>query len=134
RVSISFENGTDPDTAQVQVQNAINGVLNRLPEDVQRQGVNVFKSLGDTHMVISLYDESGRSNNIELSDYLMTHLEHDISRIEGIREVDAFGSQSAMRIWLDPGKLKQYKLMSSDVRSAMESQNTQVVAGAIGDL
>lgn len=134
RVSISFENGTDPDTAQVQVQNAINGVLNRLPEDVQRQGVNVFKSLGDTHMVISLYDESGRSNNIELSDYLMTHLEQDISRIEGIGEVDVFGSQYAMRIWLDPGKLKQYKLMPSDVRAAIEAQNTQVAAGAIGDL
>ncbi|WP_286834091.1 efflux RND transporter permease subunit, partial [Acinetobacter sp. UBA3132] len=73
------------------VQNAINGVLNRLPEDVQRQGVNVFKSLGDTHMVISLYDESGRSDNIALSDYLMTHLEQDISRIEGIGEVDVFG-------------------------------------------
>jgi len=134
RVSISFENGTDPDTAQVQVQNAINGVLNRLPEDVQRQGVNVFKSLGDTHMVISLYDESGRSNNIELSDYLMTHLEQDISRIEGIGEVDVFGSQYAMRIWLNPAKLKQYNLMPSDVRAAIEAQNTQVAAGAIGDL
>ena len=60
RISISFENGTDPDTAQVQVQNAINGVINRLPEDVQRQGVNVFKSLSDTHMVIGLYDASGK--------------------------------------------------------------------------
>lgn len=88
RISISFENGTDPDTAQVQVQNAINGVLNRLPDDVQRQGVNVFKSLGDTHMVIGLYDESRRSSNIELSDYLTTHLEQDISRIDGIGEVD----------------------------------------------
>ena len=134
RVSISFENGTNPDTAQVQVQNAINGVLNRLPEDVQRQGVNVFKSLGETHMVISLYDESGRSNNIELSDYLMTHLEQDISRIEGIGEVDVFGSQYAMRIWLNPAKLKQYNLMPSDVRAAIEAQNTQVAAGAIGDL
>ena len=92
RVSISFENGTDPDTAQVQVQNAINGVLNRLPEDVQRQGINVFKSLGDTHMVISLYDESGRSNNIELSDYLMTHLEQDIS-----------GSRELVR-WMSSGR------------------------------
>src|SRR5690606_11266698 len=73
RINISFKNGTDPDTAQVQVQNAINGVLNRLPEDVQRQGVNVLKSLGDTHMVIGLYDETRKSNNIELSDYLLSH-------------------------------------------------------------
>ena len=88
RISISFENGTDPDTAQVQVQNAINGVINRLPEDVQRQGVNVYKSLGDTHMVIGLYDQTGKSSNIALSDYMMTHLEQDLARIDGVGEVD----------------------------------------------
>ncbi|MGE8541002.1 MAG: multidrug efflux RND transporter permease subunit [Acinetobacter sp.] len=134
RISISFENGTDPDTAQVQVQNAINGVVNRLPDDVQRQGVNVYKSLGDTHMVIGLYDSTGKSSNIELSDYMMTHLEQDIARIEGIGEVDVFGSQYAMRIWLNPLLLKQYGLMPSDIRSAVESQNAQVAAGAVGDL
>ncbi|WP_347456561.1 multidrug efflux RND transporter permease subunit [Acinetobacter thermotolerans] len=134
RINISFENGTDPDTAQVQVQNAINGVLNRLPEDVQRQGVNVFKSLGDTHMVIGLYDESRRSDNIALSDYLSTHIEQDISRVEGVGEVDVFGSQYAMRIWLNPHKLKQYNLMPSDIQAAIEAQNTQVAAGAVGDL
>ena len=134
RISISFENGTDPDTAQVQVQNAINGVINRLPDDVQRQGVNVYKSLGDTHMVIGLYDSTGKSSNIELSDYMMTHLEQDIARIEGIGEVDVFGSQYAMRIWLNPLQLKQYGLMPSDIRTAVESQNTQVAAGAVGDL
>jgi hydrophobe/amphiphile efflux-1 (HAE1) family protein len=134
RISISFENGTDPDTAQVQVQNAINGVINRLPEDVQRQGVHVYKSLGDTHMVIGLYDTSGRSDNIELSDYMMTHLEQELARIEGIGEVDVFGSQYAMRIWLNPLKLKQYNLIPSDIRAAVETQNTQVAAGAIGDL
>src|SRR5699024_11902087 len=68
----------------------------------------------------------------DLSDYLMTHLEQDISRIEGIGEVDVFGSQYAMRIWLNPAKLKQYNLMPSDVRAAIEAQNTQVAAGAIG--
>ncbi|MGA8883888.1 MAG: multidrug efflux RND transporter permease subunit [Acinetobacter sp.] len=134
RISISFENGTDPDTAQVQVQNAINGVINRLPEDVQRQGVNVYKSLGDTHMVIGLYDASGKSSGIELSDYLMTHLEQDIARIEGVGEVDVFGSQYAMRIWLNPLQLQQYSLMPSDIRAAVEAQNTQVAAGAVGDL
>ena len=102
RISMSFENGTDPDTAQVQVQNAINGVINRLPEDVQRQGVNVFKSLSDTHMVIGIYDTSGKSDNIALSDYMMTHIEQDLARIEGVGEVDVFGAQYAMRIWLNP--------------------------------
>ena len=134
RISLSFENGTDPDTAQVQVQNSINGILNRLPEDVQRQGVNVFKSLGDTFMVVGLYDTTNQSNNIELSDYLANHIEQEIARIEGVGEVDVFGSQYAMRIWLNPNALKQYQLMPSDVRAAIEAQNTQVAAGGIGDL
>lgn len=134
RISISFENGTNPDTAQVQVQNAINGAINRLPEDVQRQGVNVFKSLGDTHMVIGLYDATGKSSNIALSDYMMSHLEQELARIEGVGEVDVFGAQYAMRIWLNPIKLKQYALMPSDIRAAVLAQNTQVAAGAIGEL
>lgn len=134
RISISFENGTDPDTAQVQVQNSINGVLNRLPDDVQRQGVTVNKSLGDTFMVVGLYDETGKSNNIELGDYLSTHIEQELSRIEGVGEVDVFGSQYAMRIWLNPNLLRQYQLMPSDIRSAIEAQNTQVAAGGVGDL
>lgn len=134
RINISFENGTDPDTVQVQVQNSINGVLNRLPDDVQRQGVTVNKSLGDTFMVVGLYDETGKSNNIELGDYLSDHIEQEISRIEGIGEVDVFGSQYAMRIWLNPNLLQQYQLMPSDIRAAIEAQNTQVAAGGIGDL
>ncbi|CAB1215684.1 multidrug efflux RND transporter permease subunit [Acinetobacter bouvetii] len=134
RINISFENGTDPDTAQVQVQNAINSVLSRLPEDVQRQGVNVLKSLGDTHMVIGLYDETRNSSNIELSDYLLTHLESEIARVDGVGEVDVFGSQFAMRIWLDPTKLKQYKLMPSEIQKAVEAQNAQVAAGGVGEL
>ncbi|RKG32574.1 multidrug efflux RND transporter permease subunit [Acinetobacter tianfuensis] len=134
RINISFENGTDPDTAQVQVQNAMNGVLSRLPNEVQRQGVNVLKSLGDTFMVVGLYDESRKSTNIELSDYLLTHLENELGRVEGVGEVDVFGSKFAMRIWLDPNKLKQFKLMPSDIQQAVEAQNTQVAAGGIGEL
>ena len=134
RISISFENGTDADTAQVQVQNAINSAINRLPEDVKRQGVNVFKSLGDTHMVIGLYDETAKSSNITLSDYMLTHLEQELARVDGVGEVDVFGSQYAMRIWLNPHQLRQYSLMPSDIRAAIEAQNTQVAAGAIGEL
>ncbi|MBP9787216.1 MAG: efflux RND transporter permease subunit, partial [Acinetobacter sp.] len=134
RINLSFDIGTNPDTAQVQVQNSINGVLNRLPEEVQRQGVNVYKSLGDTHMVIGLYDTTGRSSNIQISDYLADHIEQNIARIEGVGEVDVFGSQYAMRIWLNPLKLKQYLLIPSDIRVAIEAQNTQVAAGSIGAL
>ena len=134
RISISFENGTDPDTAQVQVQNKISGVLRRLPDVVQRQGVNVSKSLGDTFMVIGLYDSKGHSNNIALSDYLSTHIVDDLNRIDGVGETDIFGSQYAMRIWLDPNKLIQYHLIPNDVVNAITAQNTQVAAGAVGDL
>ncbi|MBK5649663.1 MAG: efflux RND transporter permease subunit, partial [Acinetobacter sp.] len=102
--------------------------------DVQRQGVTVNKSLGDTFMVVGLYDETGKSNNIELGDYLSDHIEQELSRIEGIGEVDVFGSQYAMRIWLNPNLLRQYQLMPSDIRTAIEAQNTQVAAGGVGDL
>ncbi|MCU4414442.1 efflux RND transporter permease subunit [Acinetobacter sp. WU_MDCI_Axc73] len=134
RISLYFAQGTDPDEAQVQVQNAVNGAINRLPDDVQRQGITVRKSLSDSFMVIGLGDRSGRSSNIDISDYLSNNFELNLSRIEGVGEVNVFGSQYAMRIWLDPIKLRQYQLMVSDVRTAIESQNTQVAAGAIGEL
>lgn len=134
RISLSFENGTDPDTAQMQVQNSISSVINRLPNDVQRQGVNVYKSLGDTFMVVGLYDATGKANNIQLSDYLSANIEQVLGRIDGVGEVDVFGSQYAMRIWLNPNQLKQYGLMPSDIRAAVEAENTQVAAGGIGDL
>ena len=134
RISLSFENGTDPDTAQVQVQNSISSVINRLPTDVQRQGVNVYKSLGDTFMVIGMYDATGKANNIQLSDYLSVNIEQALARLDGVGEVDVFGSQYAMRIWLNPHQLKQYGLMPNDIRAAVEAKNTQVAAGGVGDL
>ena len=85
RITISFDNGTNPDTAQVQVQNSISGVIRRLPDEVQRQGVTVSKSLGDTFMVIGLYDSTGKTGNIELSDYLTTHVVDNLNRIEGVK-------------------------------------------------
>lgn len=134
RISLFFEQGTDPDQAQVQVQNAVNGAINRLPDDVQRQGVNVRKSLSDSFMVIGVGDKSGRSTNLDISDYITNNFELNLSRIEGIGEVSVFGSQYAMRIWLDPQRLERYQLQVSDVRTAIENQNTQVAAGAIGAL
>ncbi len=126
QISLYFQQGTNPDQAQVQVQNAINGALNRLPDDVQRQGVIVRKSLSDSFLVMGLGDRSGKSSNIDIADYLTNNFELNLSRIEGVGEINVFGSQYAMRIWLDPIKC--------EVRSALENQNTQVAAGAIGDL
>ena len=80
-------------------------------------------------MVIGLYDSTGKTGNIELSDYLTTHVVDNLNRIEGVGETDVFGSQYAMRIWLNPDKLKQYNLMPSDVANAITAQNTQVAAG-----
>ncbi len=134
RISLFFEQGTDPDQAQVQVQNAVNGAINRLPDDVQRQGVNVRKSLSDSFMVIGVGDKSGRSTNLDISDYITNNFELNLSRIEGIGEVSVFGSQYAMRIWLDPQRLERFQLQVGDVRTAIENQNTQVAAGAIGAL
>ncbi len=132
RINLSFATGTNPDTAQVQVQNRINSALNRLPDDVQRQGVTVNKSLGDTFLVVALYDKTGKSSSLQLSDYLSNQLEDVVGRVEGVGEVDVFGSQYAMRIWLNPLKLKQFNLMPSDIRNAVEAENTQVAAGSIG--
>lgn len=134
QISLYFQQGTNPDQAQVQVQNAINGALNRLPDDVQRQGVIVRKSLSDSFLVMGLGDRSGKSSNIDIADYLTNNFELNLSRIEGVGEINVFGSQYAMRIWLDPIKLQHYQLTVGEVRSAMENQNTQVAAGAIGDL
>ena len=134
RISLYFEQGTDADQAQVQVQNAISGAINRLPEDVQRQGVNVRKSLSDSFMVIGVGDRTGRTNKVDISDYLTNNFEQNLSRIEGVGEINVFGSQYAMRIWLNPLQLQRYGLMISDVRSALEAQNAQIAAGAVGDL
>ena len=134
RISLYFSQGTDADQAQVQVQNAVNGALNRLPADVQRQGVRVRKSLSDSFMVIGLADSTGQASNIDIADYLSNQFEPSLSRIEGVGEVNVFGSQYAMRIWLDPLKLKSYALTISDVRTALEQQNTQIAAGEIGQL
>ena len=132
--TLQFEQGVDLDQAQLQVQNAVNGVLSRLPEETQQGGVNVYKSGYDQFALLSLYDESGQSSVTELSDYLMVHVEPRLSRIEGVGEIDLYGAGYAMRIWLNPHKLQQFNLMPSDIRNAIETQNAPLASGAIGGL
>ncbi|WP_369937847.1 efflux RND transporter permease subunit [Xanthomonas tesorieronis] len=134
RISITFDQAANPDIAQVQVQNAVNQALNRLPQEVQQQGVTVSKSQGDSLMAVALYDSTDRMDNVDISDYLISTLQDPISRINGVGEINVFGAQYAMRIWLDPHKLNAYNLMPGDVRSAIEAQNTQVTAGELGAL
>jgi multidrug efflux pump len=133
-IGITFEQGTDPDTAQVQVQNKVQQALARLPQSVQQQGVTVTKSLSDFLMVVTLYDATDKSTGSDTADYLVSNFQDPLARVSGVGNVQVFGAQYAMRIWLDPVKLAAYDLMPSDVSAAVEAQNTQVSAGKIGGL
>ena len=132
RVSVTLERGTDPDIAQVQVQNRVQEALSRLPQQVQQQGLRVTKSSPDFLMVIAVYDETGKRTRSDVSDYLTSNLQDPLARVPGVGDVNVFGSPYAMRIWLDPFRLSGFQLMPSDVISAIEAQNTQVAAGQIG--
>ena len=134
RISLSFEQGINPDIAQVQVQNAVNQAMTRLPQEVQQQGLSVTKSQGDSLMVIALYDQNDRLTSVDISDFLINTLQEPLSRIKGVGETTVFGAQYAMRIWLNPHQLNNYGLMPSDVQTAIEAQNSQVTSGEIGSL
>ena len=134
RVKVTFQQGTDPDIAQVQVQNKVEQILSRLPDDVQRQGVRVVKSQTDFLLLASLYDATGKADKTDIADYLISNLQDSIARLDGVGEVQVFGGQYAMRIWLDPTKLEAYNLMPSDIESAISDQNSQASAGKLGAL
>jgi multidrug efflux pump len=131
-VNITFEQGTDPDYAQVQVQNKVQQVSSRFPESVQSQGVTVTKSNTDFLLVTALYDATDDASAYDIADYISSNMQDDLARIEGVGDVRVFGSQYAMRIWLDPTKLAAYELMPSDITTALKAQNIQVPAGKIG--
>ncbi|OAV00979.1 MULTISPECIES: efflux RND transporter permease subunit [Moraxella] len=133
-VTLTFENDTDPDTAQVQVQNKLQPAMSSLPETVQRMGVNVEKSASDFLMVAAFVSEDGSMDQSDIADYVSTNIVDPLSRVEGVGGTNVFGSSYAMRIWLDPAKLRAYHLMPSDVSSAIRSQNVQVSAGQLGTL
>ena len=131
-ISATFEQGTDPDTAQMQVQNKIQQITSRLPESVQSQGVTVQKSQSDFLLIAAIYDSKDASSTYDISDYIASNLQDLLARIEGVGSTQVFGAQYAMRIWLDPVKLATYGLMPTDVASALSAQNTQIAAGNIG--
>jgi multidrug efflux pump len=132
RITVTFDKGTDADTAQMQVQNQVQQALSRLPQQVQQQGLRVTKSSTDFLMVISVYDQTDRVTNSDVSDWLVSNLQDPLARLQGVGDVNVFGAQYAMRIWLDPYKLRSVALMPGDVIAAIEAQNTQVAAGQIG--
>src|SRR5688572_6270485 len=131
-INVTFEKGTNPDIAQVQVQNVVQPALSRLPQQVQQQGVRVTKSSTDFLLIIAVYDESGRATDMDVSDYLSSNLQDTIARVHGVGDVNVFGAPYAMRIWLDPAKLRSYSLMPGDAIAAISAQNVEVAAGEVG--
>ncbi len=130
---LTFETGTDPDIAQVQVQNKLAQATALLPEPVQRQGITVEKSTSGFLMVIGLTSKDPRYEQVDLSDYLISNIVNDLSRVEGVGTVQVFGAQYSMRIWLDPSKLAAYELTPGDVVRAVSAENAQISAGSFGD-
>ncbi|MGB9713008.1 MAG: efflux RND transporter permease subunit [Dissulfurimicrobium hydrothermale] len=131
-INLSFKPGTDPNIAQVQVQNKLQLAMPLLPQVVQRQGIAVVKSTKNFLLVLGLVSEDGSMDRNALTDYLISNIQDTISRLEGVGEVQLFGTQNAMRIWLDPFKLYGYHLTVNDVIAALEAQNVQVSAGQFG--
>lgn len=131
-ISATFAKGTDPDIAQVQVQNKVQQALPRLPQQVQQQGITVTKSNPDFLLIAAIYDTSDRTTNQDVSDYLVSNLQDSIGRLKGVGDINVFGAQYAMRVWLDPNKLASYSLIPGDVVNAITAQNTEVAAGEIG--
>lgn len=133
-ITLTFENGVDPDTAQVQVQNKLQSATSSLPEAVQRQGISVNKSSSGFLMVLAFVSEDGSMDKTDIADYVSSSVIDQISRVEGVGNVNVFGSSYAMRIWLDPAKLRLYGLMPSDIINAIRTQNAQVSAGQLGQM
>ncbi|WP_304502308.1 efflux RND transporter permease subunit [Asticcacaulis sp. AND118] len=133
-ITLTFKAGTDPDIAQVQVQNKLQSAVPLLPQEVQQQGLTVAKATSSFLMVVGLYSDDPNVTDHDLGDYMSSTLVDQISRVDGVGTIQNFGAQYAMRIWLDPAKLTSYNLTPSDVMGAIRAQNTQVSAGQLGGL
>ncbi len=132
-IDATFEPGTNPDIAMVDVQNRIKQIEPRLPQDVVQQGIGVFKAANTFLMLVSLTSTDGKRNSTELSDYLNRYLLRELKRAPGVGEAELWDADEAMRVWLDPMKLREYSLAPADVTAAIKSQNAPVTAGSLGD-
>ena len=131
-ITLNFAQGTNPDTAQVQVQNKVTLAEARLPETVRNQGIRVAKATKNFLMVVGFYSTDGKMTSNDLSDFIASTIQDPLSRTAGVGDYQLFGAQYAMRIWLDPDKLGKYALMPSDVESAISAQNVQIASGELG--
>ncbi|HEY1843458.1 MAG TPA: multidrug efflux RND transporter permease subunit AcrB [Buttiauxella sp.] len=132
QITITFDSGTDADIAQVQVQNKLQLAMPLLPQEVQQQGVSVEKSSSSFLMVVGVINTDGSMTQEDISDYVGATMKDPISRTSGVGDVQLFGAQYAMRIWMDPSKLNNFQLTPVDVITAIKAQNAQVAAGQLG--
>ncbi len=131
-ITLTLENGTNPDIGQVQVQNKLQLAMPLLPQVVQQQGLTVAKSTKNFLMVMAFVSEDDSMSQFDLADYVAANVMDTVSRVKGVGDVTMFGGQYAMRIWLDPARLTTFKLTPVDVISAIQAQNAQVSAGQLG--
>ena len=133
-ITVTFDQGVDPDIAQVQVQNKLQLATPLLPQEVQQQGIRVTKAVRNFLMVIGVVSEDGSMDRFDLADYIVSNIQDPISRTQGVGDFQVFGAPYAMRIWLDPAKLNSFKLTPGDISTAIQAQNVQVSAGQFGGL
>ncbi|MFM4718098.1 efflux RND transporter permease subunit [Aeromonas bivalvium] len=131
-VTLTFKPGTDPDIAQVQVQNKLQQATSLLPQEVQQQGIRVQKTSSSFLMVAGFISTDGKMSNDDLSDYVVSNIKEPLSRLDGVGDITLFGSQYSMRVWLDPHRLNRVQLTPTDVKAAIQSQNAQVAFGKLG--
>jgi hydrophobe/amphiphile efflux-1 (HAE1) family protein len=133
-ITVYFEQGTNPDIAQVQVENKLQLATPLLPIEVQQQGLRVAKATRNFLLVLGFYSSDGSMSSEDVSDYIASHVQDPISHTAGVGDYQLFGTQYAMRIWLDPAKLNSYGLTPVDVSNALQAQNLQVPSGELGGL
>ena len=132
-LTVTFRSGTDINVAQMEVQNRLSRVEPRLPEEVRRQGVQVNAANSGFLMLVALTSKTGRTNTLGLGDFAANSVVDELRRVSGVGDVRLFGTQYAMRIWLDPQKLAGYGLSASEVLAAVQEQNSQTAGGSLGD-
>ncbi|MDF7680655.1 multidrug efflux RND transporter permease AcrD [Enterobacteriaceae bacterium ESL0689] len=131
-ITLSFSAGTNPDEAMQQVHNQLQTVLRKLPQAVQQQGVTVRKTGESDILTLAFISTDGSMDQQDIADYIASHIQDPISRINGVGNVDVYGSQYAMRIWLEPAKLNSYQLTTRDIINAITTQNAQIAVGQLG--
>ncbi len=133
-ITLNFEQGTNPDIAQVQVQNKLQLATPLLPQEVQQQGIRVAKATRNFLLVVGFVSADGSMNNADIADFIASTVQDPVSRTPGVGDYQLFGAQYSMRIWLDPARLNQYALTPVDVANAIQTQNVQVASGELGGL